>query len=85
MFYQVLSESDWVRTPEPRDAPNEASLRYRHDGVDCLFNYYDAATSLNTDAELTVSDAVQLDRGQRLFNVLVMCTPAAPAAPRGSG
>lgn len=82
-FYQVLSESGWVRTPDPQDAPAEASLRYRKAGADCLFNYYDEATSLNTEAELDVMDAVFLDTGQSIFNFLVLCTPAAPAAPRG--
>lgn len=83
-FYEVLAESGWVRTPDPRDAPAEASLRYRRNGADCLFNFYDQTTSLNTEAELDVSDAVYLEQGERLFNFLVMCTPARPAAPRGS-
>lgn len=82
-FYQVLDQSDWVRTPDPRDAPNEASLRYRRDDVDCLFNFYDNSMSLNTEAEMLVSDAVHLGPGEALYNFLVMCTPAAPAAPRG--
>jgi hypothetical protein len=83
-FYQVLDASDWVRTPDPRDAPNEASLRYRRDGADCLFNFYDSSMSLNTDAEMHVSDAVHKGPGEDLYNFLVMCTPAMPAAPRGS-
>jgi hypothetical protein len=82
-FYQVLDESDWVRTPDPRDAPNEASLRYRRDGADCLFNFYDSSMSLNTDAEMYVSDAVHKSPAEDLYNFLVMCTPAMPAAPRG--
>ena len=82
-FYEVVQESGWTRTPDPRDAPNEASLRFRRDGADCLFNFYDRTTSLNTDAELDVSDAVHLGPGQELFNFLVLCTPAMPAAPRG--
>lgn len=84
-FYEVLAESGWDRTPDPRDAPAEASLRYRRDGADCLFNFYDQATSLNTEAEMDVSDAVFLDNGERLFNFLVLCTPARAAAPRGAG
>lgn len=83
-FYEVLAESGWVRSPDPRDAPAEASLRYRRHGADCLFNFYDQSTSLNTEAELDVTDAVFIGRGERLFNFLVLCTPAAPAAPRGS-
>ena len=82
-FYEILPESGWSRTPDPRDAPNEASLRFRRDGADCLFNFYDASMVLNTDAEMSVSDAVFLQAGERLFNFLVLCTPAAPAAPRG--
>lgn len=82
-FYQVLNESDWARTPDPRDAPQEASLRYRRDDADCLFNFYGAAMSLNTDAEMLVSDAVHKGPGEDLYNFLVMCTPAMPAAPRG--
>ena len=84
-FYEIIAESDWTRTPDPRDSPNEASLRFRRDGADCLFNFYDSSMSLNTDAEMTVSDAVFLGAGQKLYNFLVLCTPAAPAAPRGTG
>ena len=84
-FYEIIAESDWTRTPDPRDSPNEASLRFRRDGADCLFNFYDSSMSLNTDAEMTVSDAVFLASGQKLYNFLVLCTPAAPAAPRGTG
>lgn len=83
-FYEVLAESGWDRTPDPRDAPAEASLRYRKSGADCLFNFYDQSTSLNTEAELDVSDAVYLENGESLFNFLVLCTPARAAAPRGS-
>ncbi len=82
-FYHVLDESDWVRTPDPRDAPNEASLRYRRDGADCLFNFYGSSMALNTEAEMYVSDAVHKAPGEELYNFLVLCTPAMPAAPRG--
>ena len=82
-FYERIREAGWVRTPDPRDAPNEASLRFRRSDADCLFNYYTLVSPLDTEAELSVSDAVFLDSGERLFNFLVMCTPAAPAAPRG--
>jgi hypothetical protein len=71
-----------VRTPEPRDAPNEASLCFRRDGADRLFKYYTPASPLNTDAELDVTDAVFMTAGARLLNILVMCTAAAP---RGTG
>lgn len=83
-FYAQLEIEGWTRTPDPRDAPAEASLRYRRSGADCLFNFYDNSTTLATEAELVVSDAVPLGPGEELFNFLVMCTPAAPAAPRGT-
>ena len=84
-FFEVLAESGWTRTPDPQDAPNEASLRYRRLGADCLFTYYDGTSTLNTEAEFTVSDAVEIEPGERFFYFLVMCTPAAPAAERGGG
>jgi len=83
VFYERILGDGWVRTPDPRDAPNEASMRFRKDGADCLFNYYDNSMSLNTEAEMTVTDAVHVGPGQAVFNFLVMCTPAMPAAPRG--
>lgn len=82
-FYARVEEAGWTRTPDPRDAPNEASLRYRRSGADCLFNFYDQTTTLATEAELVVSDAVPLQPGETLYNFLVLCTPAQPAAPRG--
>jgi len=83
LFYEKLREAGWVRTPDPRDAPNEASLRFRRSGADCLFNFYDSSMTLATEAELVVSDAVPLQSGESLYNFLVLCTPAMPAAPRG--
>lgn len=83
-FFEVLPESGWARTPEPRDAPNEASLRYRRAGSDCLFTFYDQWSALGTDAEFAVSDAVPLEDDEKLFHFLVMCTPEAPAKPRGN-
>jgi hypothetical protein len=82
-FYETILDDGWVRTPDPRDAPNEASMRFRKDGADCLFNYYDNSMSLNTEAEMTVTDAVWVGPGQEIYNFLVMCTPAMPAASRG--
>lgn len=82
-FFEALAASAWTRTPDPRDAPGEASLRYRRLGADCLFSYYDRMSALGTEAEFAVSDAVDLQPGERLFHLLVLCVPAAPAAPRG--
>lgn len=83
-FYARVEEAGWTRTPDPRDAPNEASLRYRRSGADCLFNYYDNTTTLGTEAELVVSEGVPRQPGESLYNFLVMCVPAAEAAPRGT-
>lgn len=83
LFYEQVVDAGWARTPDPRDAPNEASLRYRRAGADCLFNFYTGDMSLNTEAEMTVMDAVPRRPGETIYNFLVMCTPEAPAAPRG--
>lgn len=74
-FYDGLRSAGWLRTPDPQDAPNEASLRFRMSGADCLFNVYDGGL-LGTDAELAVDDQRVPTGGQRRFNVLVLCTPA---------
>ncbi len=80
-FYERLRAAGWTRTPDPRDAPNEASLRYRKDGVDCLFNVYRDGTLL-TDAELRVSEARIPGPGEERYGAFAMCIPAAPAARR---
>jgi hypothetical protein len=82
-FFELLRQSGWGRTPDPRDAPNEAALRFRSGGADCLFNFYTSSIALNTESELVVSDAVPRRPGESLYFFLVLCTPAAPAAPRG--
>lgn len=74
-FYDGIRSSGWSRTPDPQDAPNEASLRFRHSGSDCLFNVYDGGL-LGTDAEFSVDDQRVPGPGERRFNVLVLCTPA---------
>ena len=81
-FYDGVRSAGWTRTPDPQDAPNEASLRFRLDGSDCLFNVYDGGL-LGTDAELSVDDQRVPGPGQRRFNVLVLCTPAEDTAPTG--
>ncbi|MCA1791283.1 MAG: hypothetical protein LC667_15955, partial [Thioalkalivibrio sp.] len=67
--------------PDPRDAPNESSLRFRKEGSDCLFNFY-VLGMLGTEAEGIVSEqrvpTAQLDR----YYVLAMCMPAMEAAPQ---
>ena len=80
LFYEKVRAAGWTRTPDPQDAPNEASLRFRKDGSDCLFNYYTAGL-LGTDAEAIVDEAVIPVRGQSRYNFLVMCMPAMESAP----
>ena len=82
MFYEEIRDAGWTRTPEPRDAPNEASLRFRREGADCLFSFYSGGL-LGTLAEATVDGATIPGPGERRYNFLVMCTPAMDAAPRG--
>src|SRR5690606_11614855 len=82
LFYEAIRADGWTRTPDPQDAPNEASLRFRMEGSDCLFNFY-VTGMLGTEAEAIVSEArvptTQLDR----YYVLALCMPAMEAAPRG--
>lgn len=80
-FYGALRAAGWTRTPDPRDAPNEASLRFRRGNVDCLFNVYGDGL-LFTDAELRVSEARVPAAGERRYGVLAQCIPALPAKPQ---
>lgn len=82
-FYERLRAAGWTRTPDPRDAPAEASLRFRMGETDCLFNFYEGIL-LFTEAELEVSTAMVPGPGEARYNVLVMCKPAMDAAPRGT-
>ena len=82
LFYERLRAAGWTRTPDPRDAPNEASLRFRLAGTDCLFNFY-SGTTLATEAEIEVNNAVVPGRGQQRYNVLVLCVPAMDAGGAG--
>ena len=81
LFFEKVRAAGWTRTPDPRDAPNESSLRFRKEGSDCLFNFY-VLGMLGTEAEGIVSDervpTAQLDR----YYVLAMCMPAMEAAPQ---
>ena len=80
-FYERLREARWSRTPDPRDSPTEASLRFRWEKSDCLFNV-NAQALMFTDAEFRVIDAVKVAPGETRYHVFVMCMPALPAAPR---
>ncbi len=84
VFYQRLQAAGWTRTPDPRDAPGEASLRFRMEESDCLFNFYTAG-HLGTPADLEVSTEVVPEFGEERYNILVLCKPAMEAAPRGGG
>ncbi len=79
-FYERVRATGWVRTPDPRDSPNEASLRFRKGGADCLFNVY-GPSMLLTDAEDAVDEAHVLSPGETRYHVYTMCMPALPAAP----
>lgn len=81
-FYEKVREAGWTRTPDPRDAPNEASLRFRMAETDCLFNVYQGIL-LGTESEIAVSNALVRQRGEDMYHVLVRCMPAMEARPRG--
>ena len=78
-FYERLRAAKWTRTPNPVDSPNEASLRFRWEQSDCLFNF-NGEPLLNTEAERVVNEALRLQIGEQRFQMYVMCMPAMPAA-----
>ncbi|WP_291156503.1 hypothetical protein [Gemmatimonas sp. UBA7669] len=82
-FYERVRATGWVRTPDPRDAPNEGALRFRKGKADCLFNVYGDAM-LMTDAEMLVEDRRPLKPGEVRYHVYAMCMTAMPAAARDS-
>ena len=81
VFYERVRAAGWTRTPDPRDAPNESSLRFRLGETDCLFNVYQGPL-LGTASEIDVTNAVEVRPGDALYHVLVLCMPAMEAAPR---
>ena len=88
-FYERLRAiGGWARTPDPRDAPNEGSLRFRTGSgaraADCLFNVYGEAM-LMTEAELRVDEQRPLQAAETRYHVYVMCLPAPPAASERGG
>ena len=80
-FYEHVRRAGWTRTPDPRDSPGEASLRFRKADSDCLFNVYENAL-LMTEAERTVGSAAVPGSGMSRYYVYVFCMRALPAAPR---
>jgi len=78
ILFQALFDAGWTRTPDPMDAPNESSMRFRRGDTDCLFNLY-GGILLGTAAELEVSRARIPGAGERRYHVLVQCIPALPA------
>ena len=80
-LYERLRAATWTRTPDPRDAPSEASMRYRLGQSDCLFNV-NVEAMLFTEAETRVNEALVLEPGGTRYQVFVMCLPAMPAKPR---
>ena len=81
VFFEKVRANGWARTPDPRDAPNEASLRFRLGETDCLFNVYQGIL-LGTDSEIEVTNAVERQPGEELYHVQVVCVPAMEARPR---
>ena len=81
-FFEAIRAAGWTRTPDPKDSPGEASLRFRKDRVDCLFSFYTRGM-LGTEAERTVSLARVPGPVQQRYHFLVMCMPAIdlPRAP----
>ena len=79
-LYEQLRAAGWHRTPDPRDAPHEASLRFRWRRTDCLFNVYDEAR-LGTDAEFRVNELAATPTGNTRYQVLTLCLPAMAATP----
>lgn len=80
-FYERVRASSWARTPDPRDAPNEASLRFRLEQSDCLFNI-NAQPLLGTKAERVVNRALALRPGATRYQLLALCMPAMAAKER---
>ncbi len=80
-FYERLRAAQWVRTPDPRDSPNEGSLRFRWAQSDCLFNI-NREGLLGTEAEGLVNERLVLKAGETRYQMFVMCMPAMAAAPR---
>ncbi len=80
-LYDRVRAAGWVRTPDPRDAPTEASLRFRHERSDCLFNINREAM-LFTDAEERVNAALTVKPGETRYQVFVICLPVLPAKVR---
>ncbi len=81
-LYDRLRSAGWTRTPDPRDAPGESSLRFRWERSDCLFNV-NRDGLLFTDAEERVNEALVLKPGETRYQVFVMCMAALPAVDRG--
>jgi hypothetical protein len=80
MLYDQLMAAGWTRTPEPRDAPDEAALRLRLAQTDCFFTPY-SGIAIGTDAERRVTMAFVPNSEDARYNMLVQCMPALPAAP----
>jgi hypothetical protein len=77
--YAGLYATGWQRSPDPQDAPNEASLRLRYGDAECLFSFYDYI-ALGTAAEARVMSALVIPPGEKRFNVLAQCTPPMESA-----
>jgi len=81
LMYERLGAAGWTRTPDPRDAPGEAALRYRLGETDCFFSIY-SGIMIGTEAEIRVTNEYGPGPGEERYNVLVQCVEAMEAAPR---
>jgi len=80
VFYGIIA-AGWERTTDPRDAPNESSLRFRMGDTDCLFSFYSGIV-IGTESERRTIHALVIPPGESRYNVLVQCIPAMEARPR---
>ena len=80
VFYYNLLAAGWTRTPDPRDRPHEAAIRFRLDGTDCFFTPYQGIR-IGTEAEMRVNTAFKTRPGEQRYNFLAQCVEALPAAP----
>ena len=81
LLYEQLLAVGWIRTPDPRDAPNESALRLRLDDTDCFFSPYSRNVVIGTAAEMRVNQAFAPSSDEVRYNVLVQCVQAMEAAP----
>lgn len=83
LLYDQMMAAGWTRTPDPRDVPSRHILRFRRDGVDCLFGVYTsiAPDSIVTEAQRRVNRAFVPTGQDEIYNVIATCVPALETEP----